>query len=65
MAAGEDRFAGLKRLGADEHVWHLVSEFQITDALVILIGDPLEHVADGMNSLAPCPQRAAAAYIEN
>ena len=31
MAEDETRFAGVKRLGVDEHVWHLVSEFSIED----------------------------------
>lgn len=31
MADDEGRFAGVKRLGADEHVWHHVSEFPIED----------------------------------
>lgn len=31
MADEESRFAGVKRLGVDEHVWHHVSEFPITD----------------------------------
>ncbi|UFN45107.1 transposase [Nocardioides okcheonensis] len=31
MADDEDRFAGVQRLGVDEHVWHHVSEFPIED----------------------------------
>lgn len=31
MADDEGRFAGVKRLGVDEHVWHHVSEFPIED----------------------------------
>ncbi|NKE10728.1 MULTISPECIES: ISL3 family transposase [Kocuria] len=31
MADDEDRFAGVTRLGVDEHVWHHVSEFPITE----------------------------------
>lgn len=31
MAAEESRFAGVKRLGVDEHVWHHVSEFPVED----------------------------------
>ena len=31
MADDESRFAGVKRLGVDEHVWHHVSEFPIED----------------------------------
>jgi transposase len=31
MADGESRFAGVKRLGVDEHVWHHVSERPIVD----------------------------------
>ncbi len=31
MADDETRFAGVKRLGVDEHVWHHVSEFPIAD----------------------------------
>lgn len=31
MADDETRFAGVKRLGVDEHVWHHVSEFPIED----------------------------------
>lgn len=31
MAADETRFAHLKRIGIDEHVWHHASEFPIAD----------------------------------
>ncbi len=31
MADDEDRFAGVTRLGVDEHVWHHVSEFPIAE----------------------------------
>lgn len=31
MADDNSRFAGVKRLGVDEHVWHHVSEFPIED----------------------------------
>lgn len=31
MARDETRFAGVKRLGVDEHVWHHLSEFPIED----------------------------------
>ncbi|WP_196780904.1 transposase [Nocardioides sambongensis] len=31
MADDESRFAGVKRLGVDEQVWHYVSEFPIAD----------------------------------
>jgi hypothetical protein len=50
MADDETRFAGVTRLGVDEHVWHHVSELPIADGgrgpkqltgMVDLVGLPI------------------------
>lgn len=50
MAADESRFAGVKRLGVDEHVWHHVSEFPIED------GGRGPKLLTGMVDLTPDPE---------
>ena len=50
MADDETRFAGVKRLGVDEHVWHHVSEFPIED------GGRGPKQLTGMVDLTPDPE---------
>ncbi|MGE9808155.1 ISL3 family transposase [Janibacter sp. G1551] len=50
MADDESRFAGVKRLGVDEHVWHHVSEFPIED------GGRGPKLLTGMVDLTPDPE---------
>lgn len=50
MADDESRFAGVKRLGVDEHVWHHVSEFPIAD------GGRGPKQLTGMVDLTPDPE---------
>jgi len=47
MADNENRFAGVTRLGVDEHVWHHVSEFPVEDG-----GRGPKHLT-GMVDLTP------------
>lgn len=49
MADDEARFAGVKRLGVDEHVWHHVSEYPIED------GGRGPKMLTGMVDLTPDP----------
>lgn len=71
MADDEGRFAGVKRLGVDEHVWHHVSEFPIADGgrgpkqltgMVDLTPD--ENGKPKARLLDPVPGRSGKAYSD-
>lgn len=71
MADDETRFAGVKRLGVDEHVWHHVSEFPIEDGgrgPKLLTGmvdlTPDEHGTPKARLLDLVPGRSGKAYSD-